>query len=139
MNENMTIKTIEAINKAVEYQKEFQNPEITPYHLALSMAQSDSVVGLIFTKLNIDKNNLIKDIESEINKLPKSTNQGAYMSKSLSDVLAQAYKIRGDFKDSYLSLEHILLAMIDKSELKNIFDKYNINKNKIINIYIYTV
>ena len=134
MNENMTIKTIEAINKAVEYQKEFQNPEITPYHLALSMAQSDSVVGLIFTKLNIDKNNLIKDIESEINKLPKSTNQGAYMSKSLSDVLAQADKIRGDFKDSYLSLEHILLAMIDKSELKNIFDKYNINKNKIMEV-----
>lgn len=134
MNENMTIKTIEAINKSVEYQKEFGNPEITPLHLGLSMVESDSVVGLIFNKMNIDKNSLINDIKTEIDKLPKSTGQGAYMSQELSDVLAHADKIRGDFKDSYLSLEHILLAMIEKSQINKIFKKYNITKDKILEV-----
>lgn len=134
MNENMTIKTIEAINKSVEYQKEFQNPEITPYHLALAMAEGDSVVSLIFNKLNIDRNSLINDIKSEIKKLPTSTGQGAYMSQELSDVLAYSDKVRGDFKDSYLSLEHILLAMIDKSKVNAIFKKYGIDKNKILEV-----
>ena len=131
IGEYMTIKTIEALNRAVEIQKANGNPEITSAHLFRAMLESDSVVGLIFGRLNLDINSIKNEVDKIIEKYPKSTGSGAYMSQSLSDVLANADSKRADFKDSYLSLEHILLAMIDEpGELKNIFKKFYRVKNQ---------
>ena len=135
MNDKMTIKTIEAINKSVEYQKDYKNPEISTWHLILAMLNGDSVVNLIFNKLNVDTRALEADVKAEINKLPQASEVNAYMSKEMSDVLAQADNIRSDFRDSYLSLEHILLAMVEKSpDIKKILNKYNVDKNKILEV-----
>ncbi len=135
IGENMTIKTIEALNRAVEIQKANGNPEITSAHLFRAMLESDSVVGLIFGRLNLDINSIKNEVDKIIEKYPKSTGSGAYMSQSLSDVLANADSKRADFKDSYLSLEHILLAMIDEpGELKNIFKVYNIKKENVLEV-----
>ena len=135
MNDKMTIKTIEAINKSVEYQKDYKNPEISNWHLLLAMLNGDSVVNLIFNKLGVDTGALEADVLAEINKLPQASDVNAYMSKDMSDVLAQADNIRSDFRDSYLSLEHILLAMLEKApDIKKILSKYNIDKNKILEV-----
>ena len=135
MNDKMTIKTIEAINKSVEYQKEYKNPEISTWHLLLAMLNGDSVVNLIFNKLNVDTRALEADVQAKINKLPQASEVNAYMSKEMSDVLAQSDNIRLDFRDSYLSLEHILLAMVEKSpDIKKILNKYNVDKNKILEV-----
>ncbi|MFR1324048.1 MAG: ATP-dependent Clp protease ATP-binding subunit, partial [Ezakiella massiliensis] len=135
MNDKMTIKTIEAINKSVEYQKDYKNPEISTWHLLLAMLNGDSVVNLIFNKLDVDAKALEADVKAEIMKLPQASEVNAYMSKEMSDVLGQADNIRSDFRDSYLSLEHILLAMVEKSpDIKKILNKYNVDKNKILEV-----
>ncbi|MCI6609427.1 MAG: ATP-dependent chaperone ClpB [Ezakiella sp.] len=135
MENNYTIKTVEALNDAVNLRKEYGNAEIKPVHLFLASLNIESVISLVLSKLNVNINEIRKDTTDIVENLAKTSGGGNYMSRDLDEVMKDADKIRSDMKDEYLSLDHILLAMINKPfELKEIFKKYNINKNNVLEV-----
>ena len=79
---------------------------------------------------------MIADVEEELEKLPKVSGNAdnMYSSRRLSQLLMRAEKIAEEFKDEYVSVEHLYLALLEEKGTPSakIFAKYNINKNKFL-------
>jgi ATP-dependent Clp protease ATP-binding subunit ClpB len=111
--EKMTVKAQEAVQSAQEVAARHENQQIEPVHLlAALVAQSDGVVPPLLARLGIHTEALTQEIEREIGRLPKV--QGfaqQHMGRSLNDVLERAFQEADNFKDEYVSTEHLFLAI----------------------------
>ena len=108
-----TMKTTEAVSAAVEQAKSLSNPEITPDHvLAAMMRQDDTIVPPVLAKLGLAPLMVRNQADEAVAKLPKAYGGGdPHMNRELNNVFANAERYRKDFKDDFLSVEHLLLAM----------------------------
>jgi ATP-dependent Clp protease ATP-binding subunit ClpB len=111
--EKMTVKAQEALQSAQEVAGQHENQQIEPVHLlAALVAQADGVVSPLLARLGIRTETLSQDIEREIGRLPRVTGFAQqHMSRTLNDVLEQAFDEADRFKDEYVSTEHIFLAI----------------------------
>ena len=111
--EKMTVKAQEAVQSAQEVAARHENQQIEPVHLLASLvAQADGVVSPLLARLGIRTELLTQEIEREIGRLPKV--QGfaqQHMGRALNDVLERALKEADNFKDEYVSTEHLFLAI----------------------------
>ncbi len=110
---NWTLKTQEAIAAAVDQAQSLSNPEITPDHLLIAVvSQQDTIVPAVLAKLGLAPLMVRNGAEEKVAKLPKAYG-GAEprMNRELSNVLENAEKYQKDFKDDFLSVEHLLAAM----------------------------
>ena len=109
-----------------------QQLEIAHVHYAI-ISDSDGLIPKLLEAMNVDVRALKADLEKNLEKIPKVSggNGQVYMSPELNSVLIKAEKIAGDFKDDYVSVEHLYLAIIDSknSEVNGILTKYGINKD----------
>ena len=134
-DKNYTVKTAEALNGAVRLREEYRNATVTPVHLFCSALSIESVMSLLISKMGISVPEILGDAKSLLENMPKTSGGQNYMSRDLEDIINLADKKRTDMKDEYLSLEHVLLAMLDNpGDLKNIFNKYGIEKNKVMEV-----
>ena len=111
--EKMTVKAQEAVQSAQEVAARHENQEIQPVHLlAALVAQPDGVVSPLLARLGIRSESLSQDLDREIGRLPKVTGFAQQnMSRALNDVLERAFKEAENFKDEYVSTEHMFLAI----------------------------
>ena len=104
-------------------------------HMALLM-QKDGLIPKLLKYMNVDATAMIADVEEELEKLPKVSGNAdnMYSSRRLSQLLMRAEKIAEEFKDEYVSVEHLYLALLEEkgTPCAKIFAKYNINKNKFL-------
>ena len=104
-------------------------------HMALLM-QKDGLIPKLLKYMNVDATAMIADVEEELEKLPKVSGNAdnMYSSRRLSQLLMRAEKIAEEFKDEYVSVEHLYLALLEEKGTPSakIFAKYNINKNKFL-------
>ena len=104
-------------------------------HLALMM-QKDGLIPKLIKFMNIDPTSIIVDLEEEMEKLPKVSGaaDNMYSSRRLSQILMKAEKIADDFKDEYVSVEHLYLALLEErgTPSAKIFSKFGIDKNKFL-------
>jgi ATP-dependent Clp protease ATP-binding subunit ClpB len=111
--DKMTVKAQEAVQSAQEVAARQENQQIEPIHLLAALAaQSDGVVPPLLARLGIHTEALTQEIEREIARLPKV--QGfaqQHMGRALNDILEQAFKEADNFKDEYVSTEHLFLAI----------------------------
>jgi len=111
--EKMTVKAQEAVQSAQEIAARHENQQVEPVHLlAALVAQVDGVVPPLLARLGIRGEVLSQEIEREIGKLPKV--QGfaqQHLGRALNDVLERAFKEADNFKDEYVSTEHLFLAI----------------------------
>src|SRR5256884_4225863 len=111
--EKMTVKAQEAVQSAQEVAARHENQQIEPVHLLASLvAQADGVVSPLLARLGIRTELLAQEIEREIGRLPRV--QGfaqQHMGRALNDVLERALKEADNFKDEYVSTEHLFLAI----------------------------
>ena len=110
---NWTLKTQEAVAAAVDQAKALSNPELTPDHLmAAIVRQDDTVVPAVLAKLGQAPLMVRNSADEKVAKLPKAYGSDEpRMNRELSNVFENAEKYQKDFKDDYLSVEHLLLAM----------------------------
>jgi len=108
-----TTKTNEAVSSAMELATITGHPELTADHLIVAlMQQTDTVIPALLSKLGVASSMLLQRAQDLLNKLPKT--QGGSeprMNRELANVFTNAEKTRGDLRDDYLSVEHLLLAM----------------------------
>src|SRR5205809_564434 len=111
--EKMTVKAQEAVQSAQEVAARHENQQIEPVHLlAALVTQADGVVPPLLARLGVPNEALSQEIEREIGRLPKV--QGfaqQHMGRALNDVLEGAFKEADNFKDEYVSTEHLFLAI----------------------------
>ena len=104
-------------------------------HMALLM-QKDGLIPKLLKYMNVDATAVIADVEEQLEKLPKVSGNAdnMYSSRRLSQLLMRAEKIAEEFKDEYVSVEHLYLALLEEKGTPSakIFAKYNINKNKFL-------
>src|ERR1700736_4619333 len=111
--EKMTVKAQEAVQSAQEVAASHENQQVDPVHLlAALVAQDGGVVPPLVTKLGIRPEVLSQEIEREISRLPKVQGFGQqHMGTAVNRVLERAFKEAENFKDEYVSTEHLFLAI----------------------------
>jgi ATP-dependent Clp protease ATP-binding subunit ClpB len=111
--EKMTVKAQEAVQSAQEIAASHENQQIEPIHLlAALVAQDGGVVPPLVTKLGIRTEALSQDIEREMSRLPKVQGFGQqHMGTAVNRILERAFKEAENFKDEYVSTEHLFLAI----------------------------
>lgn len=110
---NYTIKSQEAINKAVEITMANQQQQVEPGHLLQGILQTDeNVINFLIKKLSINKEIIDSGLEKIVNSYPKVSGQQPYLSNDTNQVLQKATTYLKQFKDEYVSIEHLLLAIL---------------------------
>ena len=137
--QKFTQKSLEAIQEAQSIAIENQNAQIEEEHLLLALLnQEDSLIKELLKKMNIPQE-FEKELNDKIEGLPKMTGgarqaNSIYVSQDVDQVLTNSEKIANKMKDEYISVEHIMLSIIDNanSYLKNLFKKYRLTKNEFL-------
>ena len=136
--DKFTQKSTSAIMDAQNLALTNNNQEVDSIHLLKALLlQEDGIISKILQLMNVDTASLIDETESVISKLPKvsgSTVNNVYASRKFSSLLANAEKERVDFKDEYVSVEHLFLAMFDEkgSSLSEVFKKFDIKRSAFL-------
>ncbi len=111
--EKLTVKAQEALQEAHEVAARHENQEITPLHLLAALTnQADGVVPPLLARLGVRKETLSNDVGREIGRLPKVQGfSDQRLGRALNDTLERAFKEADNFKDDYVSTEHLFLAI----------------------------
>lgn len=111
--EKFTIKSQEALQKSAEIAMSKQQQAIEPGHLLKAILETDeNVSGYVFKKLNVNENILNTKLDEILNAYPRVSGQQPYLSNTTNGVLQQAEKELREFKDEYISVEHLILALL---------------------------
>jgi ATP-dependent Clp protease ATP-binding subunit ClpB len=112
--DKFTVKSQEAIQSAGTLATEHGNPELLPLHLLSALLEDkDGIIVPVLQKVGVATDQLIAKTQEALGKLPKVSGSGAQpgMSNAMQKVLDQAFKEADNFKDEYVSTEHLLLAL----------------------------
>ena len=137
--QKFTQKSLEAIQQAQNLAVQNQNSQIEEEHLILALLeQEDSLIKELLNKMGVSEN-FENDIRNKVENDPKMVGgarkaDAIYVSQDVDMVLSNSEKIADKMKDEYVSVEHIMLAIFDNpsNEIKEIFKRYNINKNDFL-------
>ena len=114
---NFTIKSQQAVQKAVEIAKGNGNQAIEAAHLLKGMIEEgESVIKFIFQKLGINDTIILQSLDREIAKYPRvSGGQDPYLSKSANDALSAAFDYSKKKGDEYVTIETMLMGILSTS------------------------
>lgn len=110
---NFTIKAQEAIQKASEIAQGNQQQAIETAHILKGLLTVDeNVVSYVLKKLNVNLNVVEQNLSAAIEKLPKVSGGNAYLSTYANTALQKATSYLKEFKDEFVSVEHLLLGLL---------------------------
>lgn len=110
---NYTIKAQEAIQKATEIVTGHQQQAIEPAHILKGMLLVDeSVITHLLKKLNVNIPHLTAELDKRIESLPKVSGSQIYLSNAGNTALQKAQGYLKEFKDEFVSIEHLLLGIL---------------------------
>ena len=112
--DKFTVKAQEAVQRASELASEHGNPELQPIHLLAALLEDkEGIVPPVLEKIGIGPQAVLSDVYSQIEKLPKVSGPASQptLSNEANSLLEQAFKEASNFKDEYVSTEHLLLAI----------------------------
>jgi len=109
---NFTIKSQEALQKAIEITRSAGNQAIEPVHLLKGvMAEGESLINFIFSKVGANTAILMRQVDEKIAAEPKVSGGEPYLSRTANDVLQKALDIAKQQGDEYVTLEALLMAI----------------------------
>jgi ATP-dependent Clp protease ATP-binding subunit ClpB len=111
--EKYTIKSQEAIQKSAEIAIGNQHQAIEPGHLLKAILETDeNVIAYLIKKLNVNRVLMDTKLSEIIQSYPRVSGQQPYLSAATNSVLQQADKELREFKDEFIAVEHLLLALL---------------------------
>ncbi|MDE7141851.1 MAG: AAA family ATPase, partial [Muribaculaceae bacterium] len=134
MNFNsFTIKSQEAIQKALEITRSAGQQQIEPVHLLKGIiSEGESLVKFIFQKVGANLAVAEQQIDREIAAMPKVSGGEPYLSRTSNDVLQKAIDISKKMGDEYVTLEAMLLAIFDiNSQASTILKDSGLNSKEL--------
>lgn len=110
---NFTIKSQEALQKAIEIAKEKRQQSIEPAHILMGVIMTgENIVNFLFQKLGANPGHLTSLLNKEIDSYPKVSGGEPYLSRESNQDLEKATDYSKKMGDQYVSLEHILLGIL---------------------------
>jgi len=112
--DKFTLKAQEAMQRANELASEHGNSELMPVHvLAVLIEDKEGIVPPVLEKIGVGPQAILNDSYQAIERLPKLSGQAAQpsVSQAANQLLERAFKQAENFKDEYVSTEHMLLAI----------------------------
>ncbi|MGX4599821.1 ATP-dependent chaperone ClpB [Faecalimicrobium sp. JNUCC 81] len=141
--EKMTVRVQKSLNDAYSIAVKNHNQQVDVIHLFSALVnQEDGLIPNILEKMNISVESLKSSIDSELSKFPQIhgegiSSQGVVATRRINEVLIKAEEISKEFKDAYISVEHVMLAIIDmetSTSIGKILKQYNINKSDFLKV-----
>lgn len=137
INERFTDRAQEVLMRAHQIARRKRNQVVDSIHLLSSLVEDDLIIDIL-KQMGVKLPDLIKDINSEIEKLPEVTGAQTtsfYISSHLAQVLENARKEAELMGDEYISVEHLFLSLTEVSSgLYNLLAKYDIFKEGLAKI-----
>ena len=132
MNINkFTQKSLEAVQRTEKLAYEYGNQQIDQEHLLYSLLTiDDSLILKLITKMGIQENQFLNEVQLAIEKLPKVSGGQVYFSQDANKVLVNAEDEAKAMGDEYVSVEHLFLSMLKQPNraMKELFRLYNITR-----------
>ena len=136
MNFNQyTQKSLEAVQSAQTLARENNHQQMEQVHLLLALLrQENGLAPQLLKKMGITVESLEAAATAEMNKLPRVSGSREadkfYITQGVDNVFNQAESLAKSMRDEYVSVEHLLLALVEEAEepVKSLFQTYNIRK-----------
>ena len=138
MNANIyTQKSIEAVNTAISMAKENKNTVLEPEHLLYALLDQDGgLIGSLFTKMGVDVNAMLSELDAAIDALPRAKGEtGLSASADFDKITEAAEKEVKKSPDEYVSVEHLLLGFFElsgRSAAKRILGEHAVTKQSFL-------
>ena len=141
--EKMTLRVQQALNEANLTAVRNNHQQIDVIHLFSALVeQEDGLIPNIFSKMGVDIKGLKNTINNKLQAMPKVLGDAAgsssmYITRNVDEVLVKAEEIADKFEDSYVSVEHLMLAIMKKansSDVKEILKQYNITEKNFMEV-----
>ena len=140
--EKYTEKTLEAIRSAQTISKEYGSQQIETEHLLLSLlTQDEGLIPQLLEKMNQNVPVLIEQAEDLCGRLPRvsgsvSDISNVYVSRNVEQILMQAEKSASNMKDDYVSVEHVMLSLIENASgaVAQFLQRNNITKDIFLQV-----
>ena len=140
--QKFTQKSLEAIQDANNLALSNNNMQIEQEHLLYALLTIDqSLIAQLIKKMGKDPQALTQAVKQEIDKMPGVTGSGReagkiYVAQDVDTVLAKAENIADSMKDEYVSVEHLMLSLMENPNrnLKEIFKLFDIRKNDFLKV-----
>ena len=114
---NFTIKAQEAVQKASEITGGNQQQAIETAHLLKGLLSVDeNVISYLLKKLNVNINRITEVIDAQIQSFPKVSGSEIYLSSGTNSALQKGMSYLKEFKDEFVSVEHILLGLLSTGD-----------------------
>jgi ATP-dependent Clp protease ATP-binding subunit ClpB len=115
--DKFTVKSQEAVQAATNLALENGNPELTPMHLLVALlSDREGIIVPVLQKVGVPTEQLLTRAQEALDRLPKVGGSSAQpgLSSAMQKVLDRAFKEAENFKDEYVSTEHLLLALTEQ-------------------------
>lgn len=138
--QKFTQKSVEALQEAQSIASRNSNQAVDQEHLLLALLkQENGLIPQLFLKMDIDPQSLADAAEKAVNSIPKvqvgGREQGSvYVSSELDRALSEAEAQASRMKDEYVSVEHIVLGIMESPNraVKELFKSFNITRSKFL-------
>ena len=138
--EKYTKNSLEAIKLAQEIAQSNSNAQIDQQHVLKALLSPDEgITRRVFSLMGVDVSSLDAALDMEIGKLSKVSGPGremdrVYVTREFEAALNNAEQLAAQMKDEYVSVEHIVLSLIDKpnTTLKRLFREFNITRDRFL-------
>ena len=135
----LTDYTKEIIYSAQQIMYRYKNSQMEPLHIMLAITEdNDGIAKDYCEELRIKNDSFTHELVNEISALPQiqssNPNQQLYLSQTTNTMFDIAQENADNLKDSFISIEHILMAMteLENSKIKDILNKKRIDKNTVL-------
>ena len=135
--DQFTEKAWEAIAHTPDVAKQYQQQQLESEHLMKGLLEQEGLASAIFTKAGTNLQKVRDRTEQFIQRQPKvsGTSASVYLGRSLDTLLDRAEKYRQEFKDEFISIEHLLLAYAKDDRFgKGLCQEFGLDENKLKNI-----
>ncbi|TAE55345.1 MAG: ATP-dependent chaperone ClpB [Nostocales cyanobacterium] len=132
-----TEKAWEAIAQTPEIAKQYQQQQLESEHLMKALLEQDGLGSAILTKAGANIQKIRDNTEQFISRQPKvsGSSTSVYLGRSLDTLLDRAEQYRQEFKDEYISVEHILLGYAKDDRFgKSLLQEIGLDERKLKNI-----
>lgn len=134
---NFTIKSQEAIQQAITFATANGNQAIENGHILKAILEVDeNVTPFVLKKLGINQSVFSKTIDAILNSYPKVSGGQPYLSNAANQTIAKATNYLKEFKDEYVSIEHLLLGILASGDQVSQLMKDNHIKEKELKLAI---
>src|ERR1051325_8460090 len=138
--DKLTIKSQEALQEAQRIAHGFSHQEIDGEHLRLALiGQTDSLIPDLLSRIGVPPEKLKPDLERELarrHKVQGTSTSDVFLSASMKKALDAAQSEATKLKDDYVSVEHLLLGLIDEGDasLKKIFQSHGLKRDSVLRV-----